>query len=87
MSTRSTRRFRRASAAPKFNAVVVLPIPPLWPAIAMNPRGDFVVAWTSYGSNYGDTSYGSIQGQRFRVSIFLDGFETGTTGAWSITAP
>lgn len=59
----------------------------MWPAIAMNPRGDFVVAWTSYGSNYGDTSYGSIQGQRFRVSIFLDGFETGTTGAWSITAP
>lgn len=35
------------------------------PAVAMAPSGDFVVVWQSFGSDNGDTSYWSIQGQRF----------------------
>lgn len=50
------------------------------PAIAGEPRGDFVVVWESYthdGSGWG------IFGQRFEgPPIFLDGFETGDTSAW-----
>ncbi len=38
------------------------------PAVAADAQGDFVVVWRSQGSAYGDTSDGSIQGQRFRVT-------------------
>ena len=37
-------------------------------AIALSADGDFVVVWRSWGSSGGDTSDGSIQGQRFRVT-------------------
>jgi hypothetical protein len=35
------------------------------PAVAMDPHGNFVVTWQSYGSAGTDTSYYSIQGQRY----------------------
>ncbi|MFC1851234.1 hypothetical protein ACFL27_13645 [candidate division CSSED10-310 bacterium] len=35
------------------------------PAVAVDNNGDFVVVWKSYGSNYGDSSSPSIQGQRY----------------------
>jgi hypothetical protein len=35
------------------------------PAVAVDDDGDFVVAWTSYGSSGTDSSYTSIQGQRY----------------------
>ena len=38
------------------------------PAVAVQPQGDFVVTWNSYGSFGTDTSYGSIQAQRYDAS-------------------
>lgn len=35
------------------------------PWVAVAPTGDFVVVWTSDGSNNGDTSTFSVQGQRY----------------------
>ncbi len=35
------------------------------PAVALDAQGNFVVVWGSYGSNSIDTSYNSIQGQRY----------------------
>jgi hypothetical protein len=37
----------------------------LYPAVALDSDGDFVVVWMSNGSNYGDTDIESIQGQRY----------------------
>jgi hypothetical protein len=34
-------------------------------AVAIDSDGDFVVVWDSYGSSYGDSSFSSIQGQRY----------------------
>ena len=52
------------------------------PVVAVGENGRFVVVWNSYGSDNGDTHYGSVQGQRFRSGIFCDGFEAGDTSAW-----
>ncbi len=38
------------------------------PAVALDADGDFVVVWQSYGSFGSDTSYGSIQGQRYAAT-------------------
>ncbi|MEM8933282.1 MAG: SdrD B-like domain-containing protein, partial [Acidobacteriota bacterium] len=35
------------------------------PSVAVDAAGDFVVTWRSYGSDNGDTSRNSVQGQRF----------------------
>lgn len=35
------------------------------PAVSADADGNFVVVWQSYGSSGGDTSYSSVQGQRF----------------------
>ncbi len=35
------------------------------PSVAVEPQGDFVVVWTSYGSYGTDSSGESIQGQRY----------------------
>ncbi len=57
------------------------------PSVASEPQGDFVVVWASDGS-YGTDGLGySIQGQRFASPIFVDGFESGDTSAWSSTKP
>jgi hypothetical protein len=56
----------------------------MWPAVVAGASG-FVVAWTSNGSNGGDTSGYSIQGQRYDASGNAIGSEfqvnTYTTGA------
>jgi len=46
---------------------------------------NFVVVWMSDGSNGSDRLGYSIQGQRFTIAIFTDGFESGDTSAWSST--
>jgi hypothetical protein len=55
------------------------------PTLAMDPFGDFFVAWDSSGSNGSDHNGASIQAQRFRLSLFHDGFESGDTLGWSST--
>jgi hypothetical protein len=42
-------------------------------AVGMDGDGDFVVSWTSKGSNYGDTSHYSVQGQRFNAVGTVEG--------------
>ena len=44
-----------------------------FPSVAADGEGDFVVVWQSFGSSGGDTSYASVQGQRFRVTGDLQG--------------
>ena len=44
------------------------------PSVAVAPDGDFVVVWNSEGSDGGDGSGGSVQGQRFAA----DGSEIGS---------
>ena len=39
-----------------------------YPAVASDADGDFVVVWRSEGSAGGDTSYSSIQGQRYSAA-------------------
>ena len=39
-----------------------------YPAVASDADGDFVVVWRSEGSGGGDTSYSSIQGQRYSAA-------------------
>jgi hypothetical protein len=56
------------------------------PDVASDDIGDFVVVWQSLGSSGTDTSFQSIQGQRFD-SLFRDGFEGGDTARWSTTQP
>ena len=36
-----------------------------YPSVAIDAEGDFVVVWQSTGSDHGDSSYISIQGQRY----------------------
>ena len=57
------------------------------PALGLGPGGNFVVVWQSLGSGGTDTSSYSIQGQRFSTYIFIDGFESGDTSAWSNAVP
>lgn len=57
------------------------------PAVAIDPRGDFVVVWDSDGSSGGDTEGTSIQAQRYVRPIFIDGFEGGDMTAWSSAVP
>ena len=52
-------------------------------SVALDADGDFVVAWGSDGSVGSDSSGDSIQGQRFTLGIFADGFESGDTSAWN----
>ncbi len=66
--------------------------------MATTVDGDFVVVWASElfiplaarsadGWRGSDGSGSSIQGQRFSVPLFADGFESGDTSAWSTTVP
>ncbi len=58
----------------------------LFPSVAMEPDGGFVVTWHSYGSAGSDTSFSSIQGQsftsdgqprgsQFQVNTYTTGFQ------------
>ena len=57
-----------------------------YPDIAADPRGNFVVVWSSWGSVGTDNSTYSIQGQLYDA-LFRDGFETNDTSRWSATVP
>lgn len=56
-------------------------------AVAMDSAGHLVVVWESNGSDNGDSSLTSIQGQRLGTEIFADGFESGDASAWSGAVP
>jgi hypothetical protein len=57
-------------------------------AVEFDTAGRFVVVWHSYGSSGNDSSYRSIQGQRFAIPlVFTDGFESGDTSRWSSSVP
>lgn len=58
------------------------------PTVTADGAGQFIVAWTSAYSP-GNDSFQSVQGQRFCVQcdLFADGFESGSTSAWSSTTP
>lgn len=57
--------------------------------VASDPQGNFVVAWTSSGSDGTDPGYeisgSSIQARRFDA-LFRDGFESGLA-RWTVPAP
>jgi len=56
--------------------------------VRVDKDGNFVVVWESWDSGGSDTSYSSIQGQRFTSPfIFADGFESGDTMRWSGSVP
>ena len=57
-----------------------------YPAVAADPRGNFVVVWSSDGSGASDTSDYSIQGQRYDA-LFRDGFASNDTSRWSAAVP
>lgn len=58
----------------------------LFTAVASDSAGNLVAAWMSQGSAGTDTSYFSIQVQRYD-GPFRDGFESAGTSRWSTTAP
>jgi hypothetical protein len=55
------------------------------PMVSAAPDGQFVAAWHSNGSTGNDNDSYSIQARRFAgfIGVFIDGFETGDTTAWS----
>lgn len=55
----------------------------LLPRVAADASGDFTIVWNSNGSPGDDSDSLSIQGQRFGLRIFADGFESGDTSAWT----
>jgi len=55
-------------------------------ALAVDPLGNYVVAWKSEGSVGSDDDHDSIQAQRYDA-LFRDGFESGGTARWSQTVP
>ncbi len=59
------------------------------PKVDSSPDGQFVVTWHSFGSTGDDDDQYSIQARRFAglVGIFVDGFESGDTTAWTDTSP
>ncbi|MEM1178679.1 MAG: SdrD B-like domain-containing protein [Acidobacteriota bacterium] len=62
-------------------------------AVATANPGDFVVTWTSYGQDNGDTDQSSIEAQRFRVTadlgdfVFLDRDLDGLQGPGDLGLP
>jgi hypothetical protein len=59
------------------------------PRVASSPDGQFVVTWHSHGSTGNDDDLASIQARRFAglAGIFVDGFESGDTTAWTDMIP
>lgn len=57
-----------------------------FPAVAADGSGNFVVAFSSLGSNGSDTDGSSIFARRFDA-LFRDGFESSGTARWSATSP
>lgn len=57
------------------------------PNLALSRNGDAVVVWESTQSGGTDSDAGSIQARWFMTTLFLDGFESGDTSAWSNVVP
>lgn len=55
--------------------------------VAVADEGKFVVAWRANYYYYGAGSYEHLQGQRFRNTLFFDGFESGDLSGWSTAVP
>ena len=63
------------------------------PAVAMNRQGDFIVAWTSFGSYGPDTSTaveaqlfdsdGNVVGPEFQVNAYTTGYQGRAAVAWN----
>ncbi len=57
------------------------------PAVSPAGAGRFIVAWDSFGSVGTDSSYTSIQAQRYATpEVFADGFESGDTSGWPLAS-
>ncbi len=54
-------------------------------SIAGSIDGRFLVAWRSFGGH--DGSEAGVYAQRYELALFVDGFETGTTDAWTAVVP
>lgn len=83
------RRFAASGAplGPQFLVNTFVESQQVFPAVAATRGGDPTVVWESLGSFGTDTLGWSVQGQRYLVTIFVDGFESGTTDAWSDVEP
>lgn len=58
------------------------------PALAIDGAGRIALAWESLGSPGDDDSLFSVQVRRLTLRLlFADGFATGDTSRWSLTAP
>jgi hypothetical protein len=55
------------------------------PSVSVDADGDLVVVWQSFGSTGTDQSSFSVQ--RTEGVLFVDGFESGDTTAWTSTSP
>ena len=55
-------------------------------SVSLDSDGDFVVVWESDGSEGTDSSSTSIQARQFKLSLLVDGFESGDTSGWSGSA-
>jgi len=55
------------------------------PWVALEPRGNFVVAWQ--GTDAVDPDGNGVFYRGFRSALFADDFETGNTSRWSNTVP
>ncbi len=55
------------------------------PWVALEPRGNFVIAWQ--GTDSEDPDGNGVFFRGFRAALFADDFETGDTARWSNTAP
>jgi hypothetical protein len=54
----------------------------VYPSVKIDAQGNFLVAWTSFGSSGADTDDASLQ-MRYFDGLFIDGFETNGTARWS----
>ena len=58
----------------------------VYPSVGVDSEGNFLVAWSSFGSAGNDTDDASLQ-MRYFDGLFLDGFEAGGTARWSPVQP
>lgn len=84
-SIQSRRFFADGSPrGPQFQVNTYEPGAQLRPAVAVDPDGNFVIAWHSDGSASTDTDSFSIQAKRFRGdTVFRSGFEQGDPCGWA----